>query len=83
MAYLRRTLQVRILIDMAMDSHTPATEYGCWEEHLIRDQCTYNLFFFNLLIFELDLLKHNLAISGQDRSPAIKPTLSNFFIILG
>ena len=42
-----------------------------------------NLFFFDLLIFELDLLKHNLAISGQDRSPAIKPILSNFFIILG
>ena len=47
MGYLRRTLQVRILIDMAMDSHTPATEYGCWEERLIRDQCTYNLIFFN------------------------------------
>ena len=26
--YLRHSLQVRIPIDMAMDSHTPATEYG-------------------------------------------------------
>ena len=47
MGYLRRTLQVRIPIDMAMDSHTPATEYGCWEERLVRDQGTYNLIFFN------------------------------------
>ena len=52
MGYLRRTLQVRILIDMAMDqamdSHTPATEYGCWEERLIRDQIIHNLIFSTL-----------------------------------
>ena len=47
MGYLRRTLQVRIPIDMAMDSHTPATEYGCWEERLVRDQCIHNFIFFN------------------------------------
>ena len=54
MGYLRRTLQVRIPIDMAVDSHTPATEYGCWEERLIRDQCTYNLIFFNPNIYKKD-----------------------------
>ena len=52
MGYLRRTLQVRIPIDMAMDSHTPATEYGYWEERLVRDECTYNLFFSNPNIYK-------------------------------
>ena len=47
MGYLRRTLQVRIPIDMAMDSHTPATEYGCWVERLVRDQLIHNFIFFN------------------------------------